>query len=57
MPGILDIWVNYKFHNNDDENNDNNNELSLLPPITITKTTEVLEKVIKFQESLEVRKG
>ncbi|CAG8844410.1 34994_t:CDS:2, partial [Gigaspora margarita] len=55
--GIIEM-VNYEFRDDNDENDDNNDdEPSPPPPITITKATEALKKVIKFQESLEVRKG
>ncbi|CAG8777227.1 8616_t:CDS:1, partial [Gigaspora margarita] len=54
--GIIEM-VNYEFHNDDNKTDNNNNDELSPPPITTTETTEALEKVIKFQESLVVRKG
>ncbi|CAG8609645.1 3924_t:CDS:2 [Gigaspora rosea] len=55
--GIIEM-VNYEFRDDDDEpDDDDDNEPSLPSPINITEATEALEKVIKFQKSLEVGKG
>ncbi|CAG8788091.1 10837_t:CDS:2, partial [Gigaspora rosea] len=54
--GIIEM-VNYEFDEEDKETKDNDKEDSPPPQITITKAMEALEKIIRYQESLEVEKG
>ncbi|CAG8748965.1 16368_t:CDS:1 [Dentiscutata erythropus] len=58
---LMDISIiemmNYEFDEEAEETKDNDEEdLSPPPPITIAEATEALEKVIRYQESLEIEK-
>ncbi|CAG8788379.1 16602_t:CDS:1 [Dentiscutata erythropus] len=53
--GIIEM-VNYEFRD-DDETDDEKEELPPPPPITNTEAVDALEKVIRYQESLDVGKG
>ncbi|CAG8535175.1 25913_t:CDS:1 [Dentiscutata erythropus] len=53
--GIIKM-VNYNFDKEAEKTEDNDEEDPLLSLITITEATKALEKVIRYQKSLEVRK-